>query len=655
MEDLGDFLRQRNVPEETIEALEREKIDASTIQLMADEELKTFLPSYGDRLAVLGFSRRKESGHYNTRKSKLFERLKSKLAKRNSQSYDEGSSTSQEDCTPPNLKKTAQKAMRKIELGWMHYDEQNKSFKKVRATGGGGTRKLSISKDAQKSEIMQQAVELFFPGGKNRLGPLTDFELDLKNYEEVTVDSEISVGQLYTDTKIPLLRFYLTTQRKEKENLLSELRSSASTFERQQMSQNHSSTSFLTSASVAADLSPASFEMVHSDVIYLESTENNSVSLLSMQDGIENSFETSNIVFMGEVSENEPVNLDDTLPVSPTASTTPYSESVKKILVVHRGQVLQELIAQFSDAGLQEADVKIQLVLPDGTPEMGYDEGGVVRDCLSEFWSDFYNQCTTGTSFKVPFLRHDFGEMQWESVGRIISFGWAREKYLPIKIAPVILEQAALGYVKSDIVENFLNYMPEHERVVFETWRSDFKSVDQEDLMEILDNHSCRRLPTEINANDIIHELAHKTLVQEPAYVIEQWTKSLCTSGCNFHDLTTMYEALTPTVRKIVKSLAFPDVLNIQEKAVQKFLTSYLRNADTQHLCWFLRFCTGSDLFLEKNIIISFSKVEGFQRRPVAHTCGCVLELSIHYDSLPDFSAEMNRVLESNVWVMDIV
>lgn len=103
---------------------------------------------------------------------------------------------------------------------------------------------------------------------------------------------------------------------------------------------------------------------------------------------------------------------------------------------------------------------------------MGYDDGGVVRDWLSEFWNEFYNQCTTGNAFKVPFLRHNFGQQQWESIGRIIAFGLAREKYLTVKIARVILEQAALGYVNRDLVENFLKYMPESERTVFKSWRS---------------------------------------------------------------------------------------------------------------------------------------------------------------------------------------
>lgn len=204
-------------------------------------------------------------------------------------------------------------------------------------------------------------------------------------------------------------------------------------------------------------------------------------------------------------------------------------------------------------------------------------------------------------------------------------------------------------------MENFLKYMPESERTVFESWRSDFNSVDQEELIEILDNHSCRRMPTASNANEILQELAHKTLVQEPAYIIEQWAKILSTTRHSLQDFTTVYETLQPTVRKVVKSLTFPDTMNVHQKDIQKYLTTYLRNADTQHLCLFLRFCTGSDLFLGKNIIINFTQIEGFQRRPVAHTCGCVLELSVHYDNYPDLSSEMNKVLESNVWVMEYV
>ncbi|XP_016117107.1 uncharacterized protein [Sinocyclocheilus grahami] len=152
-----------------------------------------------------------------------------------------------------------------------------------------------------------------------------------------------------------------------------------------------------------------------------------------------------------------------------------------------------------------------------------------------------------GSSFKVPFLRHDFGQIHWESVGRIIVFGWQKEKYLPVKIAPVILEQAAFGSAKSNVIENFLKFVPESERAVFEAWQSDFNTVDNEELLEVLDGHSCRKTPTEDNAEEILQELAHKKLIQEPAYVIEQWASILSTAISHLDEISSVYENLQPT------------------------------------------------------------------------------------------------------------
>lgn len=428
---------------------------------MTDEDLKTYLPSYGDRLAVLGFCRRKEDSPNKTRKVKLFDRLKSKLAKRKPSDGDSG--TKHVEHSQPT-KKNALRNNRKIEIGWMHYDSELEAFKQVRVKRGGGTRKVQISKNAQKKDLIQEAVHLFFPNGKNSKGLLADFELDLQDYQEAAVDDAVTVGQLYTETKLNILRFYLTTRKKTVDNPHGHSAGSDLSLERQETSQNQSSA---TSLMVTSAPQSASFQTLSSEIIDLVSATSDSdfpILLYSAEGENADVSESSNI-FIGNFSDNEPLNLDDTLPFSP--QTMPSNDSVKKILVVHRGQVLPELIRHFCDDGLQETDFKIQLVLPDGTIEKGFDDGGVVRDCLSEFWNKFYNQCTTGNAYKVPFIRHDFGQQQWESVGRIIAFGWSREKYLPVKIAPVILEQAALGYVKSNLVDNFL--MPESERAVFES------------------------------------------------------------------------------------------------------------------------------------------------------------------------------------------
>lgn len=85
------------------------------------------------------------------------------------------------------------------------------------------------------------------------------------------------------------------------------------------------------------------------------------------------------------------------------------------------------------------------------------------------------------------------------------------------------MEQAIQGSVKSDLIHNFLKYVSENECAVLESCRTGVCSGDQEELIEILD-YSCWRIPTEEIFKQILQELAHKTLIQEPAYVIEQWT-----------------------------------------------------------------------------------------------------------------------------------
>lgn len=57
-----------------------------------------------------------------------------------------------------------------------------------------------------------------------------------------------------------------------------------------------------------------------------------------------------------------------------------------------------------------EDGICFKVILPDGKLEQAVDDGGLLRDVLSEFWNDFYGQCTVGNAFKVPYLCLDFGK-----------------------------------------------------------------------------------------------------------------------------------------------------------------------------------------------------------------------------------------------------
>lgn len=64
----------------------------------------------------------------------------------------------------------------------------------------------------------------------------------------------------------------------------------------------------------------------------------------------------------------------------------------------------------------------------------------------------------------------------------------------------------------------------------------------------------------------------------------------------------------------------------------------------------------GADILLGKRITVRLvAPVSEFSRRPVAHTCGCVLEVPDSYCSFVDLRNDFSAILKSSVWSMDIV
>lgn len=113
--------------------------------------------------------------------------------------------------------------------------------------------------------------------------------------------------------------------------------------------------------------------------------------------------------------------------------------------------------------------------------------------------------------------------------------------------------------------------------MIFESCRSDFAGVDQEELLEIMDIHNCRRLPKADNTEQILRELAHQKLIQEPAFVIEQWSNTLAPVRSELKGIALVYEELQPTSRKIMRSITYPSSQNAQEKQIVKYVNAYLR------------------------------------------------------------------------------
>lgn len=90
----------------------------------------------------------------------------------------------------------------------------------VRLKKGGGTRKVSIKKNATKDDLIKEGIRLFFPNGESPKGPITDFVTDLRDFSGRSNRNEMTVKEIYDETKLPLLRFYFTTTEKMNSKML---------------------------------------------------------------------------------------------------------------------------------------------------------------------------------------------------------------------------------------------------------------------------------------------------------------------------------------------------------------------------------------------------------------------------------------------------
>ena len=126
------------------------------------------------------------------------------------------------------------------------------------------------------------------------------------------------------------------------------------------------------------------------------------------------------------------------------------------------------------------------------------------------------------------------------------------------------------------------------------------------------------------------------------------------------HDeFVTFYTKLQPTPRKVLKSLIFPDNMTPEQLHLCSHVKRFVRDMDHEYLALFLRFCTGSDMYIDRNISVRFTAttVSDSVRCPTSQTCGCVLEIPDSYARDPYISlkADFMAMLKNRYWQMDII
>ena len=115
-----------------------------------------------------------------------------------------------------------------------------------------------------------------------------------------------------------------------------------------------------------------------------------------------------------------------------------------------------------------------------------------------------------------------------------------------------------------------------------------------------------------------------------------------------------LYDTLNPTNKKVLETLIAQPNTDVERDAL-KFLQRYIGGLDNGKLIQFLRFTTASDVLIANKLEVTFTKFEGAACRPIAHTCGPLLEVPSIYSNFVELREQFNNILEKDIWEMDIM
>ncbi|KAL3836965.1 hypothetical protein ACJMK2_022367 [Sinanodonta woodiana] len=347
--------------------LEEEKVDESVIALMTDEDLKEYVPKYGDRIAVLAFARRIVSSESmrggsssEDRKCNLLMRLKGRLSsKKRNIAVGEDSNQSHGCYLSLIGNINAKKVQRRLEVGWLDFDPITESYKQVKTACDGGTRQLILDLHITMAELLETAKILFFPNGESMQGKLDEFTFDISDF-----------SKLYNETKMKLLRVYMGTTRRcasvgnteTKDNESSDISTNKEASEVQRdihlgqllelgRKSNMDEVSNNSSFDNALQLSPEKIPLSHDMPTYCHSQD-----------------DSSEVMFSYLIPTSEISDLNETI------------GTCVKVIQLHRGHVFKEFIDFFlenSSLDLRGTNIEVEMILPNGQKEAGEDSGGI--------------------------------------------------------------------------------------------------------------------------------------------------------------------------------------------------------------------------------------------------------------------------------------
>ena len=190
-------------------------MDFTAIRSASDKDFEALgLKRRGDVLALKSFvsSGGVDGGKNEERsekKRKLLE-LSKQLVKKSSK----GKAKTQETPSSKERKHPQKSALKKIQVGWHHYNEDLKRHVAVRLAKGGGTRELMVPLSATEDDMIDLLTNVFFPEGYSVHGYTHELKFKLADFkfEEVIGDEFTSLSCYIAKYNLSKVKMYLLSR-----------------------------------------------------------------------------------------------------------------------------------------------------------------------------------------------------------------------------------------------------------------------------------------------------------------------------------------------------------------------------------------------------------------------------------------------------------
>lgn len=328
--------------------------------------------------------------------------------------------------------------------------------------------------------------------------------------------------------------------------------------------------------------------------------------------------------------------------------------------------MFEEAIHLFSDPStLHESLLSITF-----EGELGVDEGGVSRDFLSAFWEVTYGKFFDGATLLRPVIHPNVRTELLPTLGAALSHGYLVTGFLPVRVAFPSLVAILKGphvQVSSAILRScFVDYLSNVESTMLDTaikCDTSFPDSLKSRLNALFYRYDCREEPSTSNILKLVDQVAQYEFLTKPMAPIALMHNGITKEERPFwskksvESLYELYTSLLTSPKKVLDMIDEPYFANMNEERVFGYLQQFVGNMASEVVQKFLRFVTGASVAVCPTITIQFNSLSGLARRPIAHTCASVLELSVSYETYVDFVTEFEKVLadEYYTWLMDCI